>query len=78
MDLGLVAVTISLNLIYQGFSVGSDFWLSMWSTAVVAKDDPNRKNKEYFYLIVYALLGVSGGNCRWASATGFSLVSVLP
>ena len=62
MGLGLLALAISVNLFGQALGVGTNYWLSIWSSNAAAPDDPNRASNEYFYLSVYALLGLSSGN----------------
>jgi ATP-binding cassette subfamily C (CFTR/MRP) protein 1 len=56
-SIGLVATAFSIafHVIYQGFSVGSNIWLSEWS------DDPHASNEtsvRNMYLGVYGVLGV--------------------
>jgi ATP-binding cassette, subfamily C (CFTR/MRP), member 1 len=56
-SVGLVATAVSLAfyVIYQGFSVGSNIWLSAWSDDPRASDEPGVRN---MYLGVYGALGV--------------------
>ncbi|XP_046388377.1 multidrug resistance-associated protein 1-like isoform X2 [Ischnura elegans] len=51
--IGIVILCIS----YQGFSVGSNFWLSTWSTDNNTLDT----NRRDMYLVVYGSLGVGQG-----------------
>lgn len=58
----LMFATLSLNLVYQGFSVGSNVWLGVW-----ADDNETHVNgtintgKRDMYLGVYGALGVGQG-----------------
>ena len=47
--------TFVLYFVYQGFSIGSNIWLSAWSTDPLASTDDGVRNK---YLTVYGILGV--------------------
>jgi ATP-binding cassette, subfamily C (CFTR/MRP), member 1 len=49
------AVSITFYVIYQGFSVGSNIWLSAWSDDPRASDEPGVRN---MYLGVYGVLGI--------------------
>lgn len=44
-----------MNVIFQGFSIGSNFWLSEWS------HDTDAGDKKGLYLGVYAVLGLGQG-----------------
>ncbi|XP_046388373.1 multidrug resistance-associated protein 1 isoform X3 [Ischnura elegans] len=50
----LSTATILLNMIFQGFSIGSNFWLSAWSNDNSTTDSSRRD----MYLGVYGALGV--------------------
>jgi len=52
---GASAVSVAFYLIYQGFSVGSNIWLSSWADDPRASTDPGVRN---MYLAVYGGLGV--------------------
>lgn len=58
IGVGLTLLTIVLNIIYQGFSVGSNAWLTKWSTDKEAAIDPDLRN---MYLGVYAAFGLGQG-----------------
>lgn len=58
IGLGLTFLTILLNIVYQGFSVGSNAWLTKWSTDKEAATDPDVRN---MYLGVYAAFGLGQG-----------------
>ena len=47
--------TFLLYLLFQGFSVGSNIWLSQWSTDPLASTDTSVRDK---YLAVYGVLGL--------------------
>lgn len=56
--------TILLSIVFQGFSISSNIWLSIWSN-----DNDNSSNvngtlgasKRNLYLTVYGLLGLGQG-----------------
>ncbi|XP_014276421.1 multidrug resistance-associated protein 1 isoform X1 [Halyomorpha halys] len=51
--------TVLLNIIFQGFSVGSNFWLSVWSNdKEFAVNNTQDTSKRDMYLEVYGLLGI--------------------
>lgn len=58
----LMFATLSLNLVYQGFSVGSNVWLGIW-----ADDNETHvngtinKGKRDLYLGIYGALGIGQG-----------------
>lgn len=58
----LSAGTLVMNLIYQGFSIGSNVWLSAWSDASSAAENgtlaPETRD---LYLGVYGALGIGQG-----------------
>lgn len=60
----LTIMTITLNVLYQAFSIGSNFWLSIWSsdneTIVNGTVDTAKRD---MYLGVYGALGVGQGKC---------------
>lgn len=58
IGVGLTLLTILLNIIYQGFSVGSNAWLTKWSTDEKAATDTDVRN---MYLGVYAAFGLGQG-----------------
>lgn len=58
IGVSLSVLTILLNIIYQGFSVGSNVWLSKWSNDTSAGSDPDVRD---MYLGVYAALGLGQG-----------------
>lgn len=58
IGVGLTLLTILLNIIYQGFSVGSNAWLTKWSTDKEARTNNDVRN---MYLGVYAAFGLGQG-----------------
>lgn len=62
----LCITTIILSIIFQGFSISSNIWLSVWSndnsTLVDGKEDTNKRN---LYLSIYGLLGFGQGKFNY-------------
>lgn len=56
IGVSLTVLTIILNIIYQGFSVGSNMWLSKWSN-----DNSTDSDARNMYLGVYAAFGLGQG-----------------
>jgi ATP-binding cassette subfamily C (CFTR/MRP) protein 1 len=58
----LYITTIVLSIIFQGFSISSNIWLSIWSNDnsahINGKEDISKRN---LYLSVYGLLGFGQG-----------------
>lgn len=54
----LSIATILLNMLFQGFSIGSNIWLSRWSTDERASNDTSVRD---MYLGVYGALGFGQG-----------------
>uniref|UniRef100_A0A0K8SLI1 ABC-type glutathione-S-conjugate transporter n=1 Tax=Lygus hesperus TaxID=30085 RepID=A0A0K8SLI1_LYGHE len=55
----LVAATVLLNIVFQGFAVGSNLWLSVWSSDVsLVVNGTQDTSKRDMYLEVYGLLGL--------------------
>lgn len=54
----LSIATILLNMVFQTFSIGSNVWLSVWSSDANAANETSTRN---MYLGVYALFGVGQG-----------------
>lgn len=59
----LVIMTILMNILFQGFSVASNYWLSVWTNDTTAVIDGRYQNipKRNLYLGVYGLLGLGQG-----------------
>lgn len=53
--------TILLNMLFQGFSIGSNVWLSRWSTDKSAVNDTGLRD---MYLGVYGALGLGQGTLK--------------
>ncbi|XP_050076527.1 multidrug resistance-associated protein 1 isoform X6 [Anopheles maculipalpis] len=54
IGLTLSVATVILNMIFQGFSIGSNLWLSRWSTDETAENDTSVRD---MYLGVYGAFG---------------------
>lgn len=54
----LAVATVILNMVFQSFSIGSNVWLSKWSTDTETANDTSKRN---MYLGVYAAFGVGQG-----------------
>uniref|UniRef100_A0A4Y0AUR7 ABC-type glutathione-S-conjugate transporter n=1 Tax=Anopheles funestus TaxID=62324 RepID=A0A4Y0AUR7_ANOFN len=54
IGLTLSVATVILNMIFQGFSIGSNLWLSRWSTDESAENDTSVRD---MYLGVYGAFG---------------------
>lgn len=54
----LSIATIVLNIIFQAFSIGSNVWLSKWSTDPRAANETQWRN---IYLSGYGLFGIGQG-----------------
>ncbi|CAH1707315.1 unnamed protein product [Chironomus riparius] len=51
----LAGATVFLNMIFQGFAIGSNIWLSKWSSDNTTTEDIGKRN---MYLGVYASFGL--------------------
>lgn len=58
IGVSLTVLTIILNIVYQGFAIGSSMWLSKWSNDKQAANDTDKRN---LYLGVYAAFGLGQG-----------------
>lgn len=58
IGMALSIATIILNMAFQGFSIGSNIWLSRWSTDERAANDTSVRD---MYLGVYGALGLGQG-----------------
>lgn len=58
IGLTLSVATVFLNMIFQGFSIGSNLWLSRWSTDEAAENDTSVRD---MYLGVYGAFGAGQG-----------------
>jgi ATP-binding cassette subfamily C (CFTR/MRP) protein 1 len=66
----LSIATIILNMIFQGFSIGSNIWLSKWSGDENAGNDTSLRD---MYLGVYGALGAGQGK-----KSTFNLLNLVP
>lgn len=60
----LMIATMFLNMVYQGFSIGSNVWLGEWAddTKIYINGTVNAGRRD-MYLGVYGALGVGQGKC---------------
>lgn len=58
---GLAVATVILNMVFQSFSIGSNVWLSAWSSDNTTANDTGKRN---MYLGVYAAFGIGQGESR--------------
>ncbi len=49
--------TIVFNLTYQAFNIGSNLWLTTWSTDANSESE----EKRYYYLEIYSIYGLGQG-----------------
>lgn len=54
----LAIATVILNIVFQSFSIGSNVWLSAWSSDNTTLNDTGKRN---MYLGVYAAFGIGQG-----------------
>ena len=54
----LSIATVILNIVFQSFSIGSNVWLSAWSSDNTTANDTGKRN---MYLGVYAAFGIGQG-----------------
>ncbi|KYB25511.1 putative multidrug resistance-associated protein lethal(2)03659-like Protein [Tribolium castaneum] len=60
----LTVATILLNMLFQGFSIGSNVWLGVWADDdTVVVDNVTDTGKRDFYLGIYGALGIGQGEC---------------
>jgi ATP-binding cassette subfamily C (CFTR/MRP) protein 1 len=57
----LSAATVFFNVVFQGFSIGSNVWLSEWSNDKSMYGNETDDSKQSLYLGVYGALGVGQG-----------------
>ena len=58
IGVSLTVLTIILNIVYQGFAIGSNMWLAKWSNDKAAANDTDKRN---LYLGGYAAFGLGQG-----------------
>lgn len=57
----LSGATIVFNMIFQGFSIGSNVWLAEWSNDMSMYGNETDGSKQNLYLGVYGALGAGQG-----------------
>lgn len=57
----LTAATILLNMVFQGFSIGSNVWLGRWADDKDLANGTQNTQKRDMYLGVYGALGIGQG-----------------
>jgi len=67
--------TVVLSIIFQGFSISSNIWLSVWSnddtSHVHGTENISKRN---LYLTVYGLLGLGQGKINNFSSTNITIL----
>lgn len=66
----LSVATVLLNMVFQGFSIGSNLWLSKWSTDGAAENDTSVRD---MYLGVYGAFGAGQVLATFAASITFAL-----
>ncbi|XP_050076524.1 multidrug resistance-associated protein 1 isoform X3 [Anopheles maculipalpis] len=70
IGLTLSVATVILNMIFQGFSIGSNLWLSRWSTDETAENDTSVRD---MYLGVYGAFGAGQVLTNFIASLTFAL-----
>uniref|UniRef100_A0A4Y0ASG4 ABC-type glutathione-S-conjugate transporter n=2 Tax=Anopheles funestus TaxID=62324 RepID=A0A4Y0ASG4_ANOFN len=70
IGLTLSVATVILNMIFQGFSIGSNLWLSRWSTDESAENDTSVRD---MYLGVYGAFGAGQVLANFIASLTFAL-----
>uniref|UniRef100_A0A182QBD7 ABC-type glutathione-S-conjugate transporter n=1 Tax=Anopheles farauti TaxID=69004 RepID=A0A182QBD7_9DIPT len=70
IGLTLSVATVILNMIFQGFSIGSNLWLSRWSTDESAENDTSVRD---MYLGVYGAFGAGQVLANFVASLTFAL-----
>lgn len=60
----LTIATLFLNLVFQGFSIGSNVWLTVWSADNLTVDGVMNTARRDMYLGVYGALGIGQGKSK--------------
>lgn len=62
IGVALSITTVVLNMVFQGFSIGSNLWLSVWSDdqEIIVNGSVNTAKRD-MYLGVYGALGIGQG-----------------
>ncbi|XP_053695519.1 multidrug resistance-associated protein 1 isoform X1 [Sabethes cyaneus] len=74
IGLTLSLATVFLNLIFQGFSIGSNLWLSRWSTDAAAENDTGVRD---MYLGVYGAFGAGQVLAQFIASLTLALGALL-
>lgn len=62
IGIGISLATILLNMVFQGFSIGSNVWLGVWADDVnITVNGTVNTGKRDLYLGVYGALGIGQG-----------------
>uniref|UniRef100_A0AAG5CVY7 ABC-type glutathione-S-conjugate transporter n=1 Tax=Anopheles atroparvus TaxID=41427 RepID=A0AAG5CVY7_ANOAO len=70
IGLTLSVATVLLNMVFQGFSIGSNLWLSRWSTDESAETDTSVRD---MYLGVYGAFGAGQVVANFIASLTFAL-----
>lgn len=57
----LSGAAVFFNVVFQGFSIGSNVWLSEWSNDMTMYGNKTDDSKQNLYLGVYGALGAGQG-----------------
>uniref|UniRef100_A0AAG5CW74 ABC-type glutathione-S-conjugate transporter n=1 Tax=Anopheles atroparvus TaxID=41427 RepID=A0AAG5CW74_ANOAO len=74
IGLTLSVATVLLNMVFQGFSIGSNLWLSRWSTDESAETDTSVRD---MYLGVYGAFGAGQVIASFACSLSFALGALV-
>lgn len=66
----LAVATVILNMVFQTFSIGSNVWLSEWSSDNTTANDTGKRN---MYLGVYAAFGLGQGESHETAIEAYQL-----
>ncbi|XP_008197328.2 multidrug resistance-associated protein 1 isoform X6 [Tribolium castaneum] len=73
----LTVATILLNMLFQGFSIGSNVWLGVWADDdTVVVDNVTDTGKRDFYLGIYGALGIGQAVATLLSALSLYIGAV--
>ncbi|XP_065072690.1 multidrug resistance-associated protein 1 isoform X3 [Ochlerotatus camptorhynchus] len=74
IGLTLSIATVLLNMVFQSFSIGSNLWLSKWSTDEAAENDTSVRD---MYLGVYGAFGAGQVLAQFIGSLTFALGALL-
>nr|XP_015838719.1 PREDICTED: multidrug resistance-associated protein 1 isoform X5 [Tribolium castaneum] len=73
----LTVATILLNMLFQGFSIGSNVWLGVWADDdTVVVDNVTDTGKRDFYLGIYGALGIGQAITICSSELNLTIASL--